>query len=161
MADDTIGWLFVAAQVALLVAIVATPGAEMWDRPIWLVTVAGVLIVVGIVVAAIAALGLGAALTASPVPSADGQLQTTGLYGLVRHPVYMGLILALIGAALRSGNIVTVALVIVTIGFFAVKARWEERRLSERYPDYPTYASTTPRFMPNPARMIRPRSLTP
>ena len=104
MADDTIGWLFVAAQAGLLVAIVVTPGGDLWARPTWLVTAAGVCLVAGIVIAAIAALGLGASLTPSPVPNAAGELQTTGLYGLVRHPVYSGVILALIGAALRSGQ---------------------------------------------------------
>lgn len=160
MADGTTGWLFVVAQAVLLVAIVITPSAEAWERPIWLMTVAGVLVVAGIVIAAIAALGLGAGLTASPVPNAAGELQTDGLYRLVRHPVYLGLILALTGAALRSGSAVTVALVIATIAFFTVKARWEERRLVDRYPDYPAYAAQTPRFVPNPVRLIRPSSAT-
>ena len=160
MADDTIGWLFVAAQAVLLAAIVVTPGAELWDRPVWLVTVAGIFIVAGIVIAAIAALRLGSGLTASPMPNAAGQLQTDGLYRLVRHPVYTGLILALIGAALRSGSAVTAALVIATIGFFALKARWEERRLADRYPDYPRYAESTPRFVPNPAKLLRPSGAT-
>lgn len=159
MADETVGWLFVAAQAALLVAIIVSPGGTAWSRPIWLMTVAGVCIVAGIVIAAVAALGLGSALTPSPVPNQAGQLQTDGLYGLVRHPVYSGIILAVIGAALRSGNPLTVVLVVATIGFFSFKARWEERRLAERYPGYAAYAARTPRLVPWPG--WRRRSVTP
>jgi protein-S-isoprenylcysteine O-methyltransferase Ste14 len=158
MADDTIGWLFVAAQAGLLVAILVVPGAELWTRPTWLVTIAGILIVVGIVIAAVAALRLGTGLTISPVPNGSGELQTDGLYGVVRHPIYTGLILALVGAALRSGSAATGLLVALTIAFFAVKARWEEQRLADRYPDYPSYAAATPRFVPNVVRLIRTSS---
>ncbi len=161
MAERTVGWLFVLVQAVLLVAIVATPGGDLWARPAWLVALAGVGIVAGIVIAAVAALGLGASLTPSPVPSAAGELQTTGLYAMVRHPVYAGVILALIGAATRSGSAVTVALVVATIVFFALKSRWEERRLIDRYPAYPAYAAQTPRFVPNPVRLIKPSGAAP
>jgi protein-S-isoprenylcysteine O-methyltransferase Ste14 len=36
----------------------------------------------------------------------------------------------------------------VTLGFFNVKARWEEARLAESYPGYRAYAARTPRFVP-------------
>ena len=108
---------------------------------------------------AIFVLGLGSALTPSPVPNQAGELQTDGLYGLVRHPVYSGIILAVLGAALRSGSPLTVVLVVAMIAFFSFKARWEERRLVERYPSYAAYAARTPRLVPWPGRSRR--SVTP
>ena len=43
--DKTAGWLFVAAQVVLLTAIVLIPGDDHWPRPVWLLTVAGICLV--------------------------------------------------------------------------------------------------------------------
>ena len=36
----------------------------------------------------------------------------------------------------------------VPVAFFHVKAAWEERRLAQRYDDYPAYARRTGRFVP-------------
>lgn len=154
MKDSAVGWLFVVIQAGLLVTIVVVPGADHWERPIWLVTVASVCIVAGVVVAAVAALGLGPALRMSPTPAPDGELRTDGPYRLVRHPIYAGVILAIVGAAVRSGSAIVAAVVAATIAFFTVKASWEERRLVERYPGYPSYAVGTPRFVPRPGAVL-------
>ncbi len=148
MTEKTVGWLFVAAQAVLLIAIILIPGADHWDRPGWLMTLASVLTVAGIVIIAMGAFGLGSALTPTPVPRQTGELQTDGLYRLVRHPVYTGVLLAVCGVALGSGNLVQVVLLAATFGFFTVKARWEEQRLLERYPEYAAYAARTSRFFP-------------
>ena len=160
MRDKTVGWLFVVAQAVLLIAVVLLPAAEHWSRPLWLMTVAGICVVAGIVIAAVAALGLGTALSATPVPNEVGELQTSGLFALVRHPVYSGIMLAVAGAALRSGNAVVAVVAALTIGFFPLKARWEERRLAQRYPGYQDYAASTPRFVPRPASLWRRQPAT-
>ncbi len=148
MNDEATGWIFVAGQAVLFLAIVLTPSADHWPRPLALVTAASVILVAGIVVTAIAAFGLGDALTASPVPKQLAELKTDGLHRLVRHPVYTGVLLAIVGATLRSGNLVVVALAAASFAFLTVKAGWEESRLVERYPDYADYAARTPRFVP-------------
>ena len=71
MSKATIGWLWVAGQGVLLVALVLWPGGDAWGRPAWLLTVAGVLFFGGLALVAISALGLGAlqAAVASGVPT--------------------------------------------------------------------------------------------
>lgn len=160
MLDKTVGWLFVTVQAVLLIAVVLLPGAQHWSRPLWLTTLAGICVVAGIVIAAVAALGLGTALTPTPVPTEAGELQTSGLFALVRHPVYTGIMLAVVGAAIRSGNIVVAIVAALTIAFFSVKVRWEEQRLIERYPGYQDYADRTPRFVPRPASLWRRQPAT-
>lgn len=147
-----IGWGFVAVQAALLVALVAVPGADHWPLPGWIRVVGLILVVVGLAVVAVSALRLGAALTPVPVPTERGALNTSGLYRLVRHPIYSGVMLAAIGVAARSGNIVTVGVAAALIAFLAVKASWEEKRLAEHYAEYADYASITPCFVPSPRR---------
>ena len=146
------GWLFVIAQVVLLVAIVLVPEGDDWPTPPWLLGLASVLTLGGMMVIVVSALRLGRALTASPVSRAAAELQTTGLYRWVRHPVYAGLLMLVIGVALRSGNVVAAALAGVLVVFFHRKAAWEERRLREQYPAYDAYAAATPRFLPRPWR---------
>lgn len=149
------GWLFVAAQAVLLITLVALPADDAWSTPGWLQAIGLVAVVGGVALVAIAALRLGPALTPTPVPTEAGALTTDGLYRFVRHPIYSGVLAAVIGVTIRSGSIPVLVVAVVTVGFFHLKARWEEERLTERYPDYPAYASVTPRFLPRPSQFGR------
>ena len=142
------GWLFVAAQVVLLVALVLVPTGTAWPMPTWLRVVSVALIVVGLAGALMASVALGRALTATPVPNGRGELRTAGLYRYVRHPIYTGVLAVVVGITLGTRQWTGLALGLVTVVFFALKARWEEARLAEAFPEYADYAAATPRFVP-------------
>ena len=145
-----IAWAFVAAQAALLVALVAAPGADWWPTGGAVTAVAIVVVVGGFVLLGLASLGLGRALTPLPTPTASGDLVTTGLYRFVRHPIYSAVLAVVAGLVLRSGGGWRLVAGVALVVFFSVKARWEERRLVERFPGYAEYARRTPRFVPRP-----------
>jgi protein-S-isoprenylcysteine O-methyltransferase Ste14 len=144
------GW-WVAAQMPLLAAALAIPpwtraAAGAFDHPLQL---AGCLLVsagVALIVAGLAA--LGDALTPFPFPRDDGHLETRGVYRLVRHPIYAGLIVGTLGWALAwlsaAGAFYTVAVAL----FFDRKAAREERWLRTRYPAYGAHARRARRFLP-------------
>jgi protein-S-isoprenylcysteine O-methyltransferase Ste14 len=73
--------------------------------------------------------------------SAEGQqVIDTGLYGVVRHPLYAGLLLVYPGAALWLGSS---AAAVASLGFLAMtlaRIVIEERWLREHLPDYAAYA---------------------
>jgi len=152
MSRSLTGWSFVAAQAVLLCAVVLLPERNDWPTPGWVSVVGFAVLVGGLGLVGFAALGLGSALTPTPVPRESGQLMTEGLYSYVRHPIYTGVLLAVIGVTLRSGSWITLAVAAVTFVFFNSKAAWEEARLTERYADYPGYAASTPRFVPRVGR---------
>ena len=150
------GWLLVAVQVVLLVALVLVPTGTAWPMPGWLAAVAVALVVLGLAVVAVGGLTLGRALTPTPVPSTRGELRTGGPYRWVRHPIYSGVLAVVGGLTIGSRQWLGLALGVATVAFFTVKARWEEARLAEVYPGYRAYAARTSRFVPfRPLRFIR------
>ncbi|MEL6982284.1 MAG: isoprenylcysteine carboxylmethyltransferase family protein [Actinomycetota bacterium] len=146
------GWLFVAAQAVLLITLVALPGGDAWPTPAWLHVLGMMAVIGGVGLVVVAALRLGPALTPTPIPTTAGELTTGGLYQYVRHPIYSGVLASVLGVTIRSGSWLVLAVGAATVVFFHIKARWEEQRLTEHYPDYPAYAAVTPRFLPRPGR---------
>lgn len=138
----------VAAQLVLVALLVVLPRGSAWPVPGWLVGLAVLCGVGGVVVVAVAASELGSALTPMPLPRTRARLRTTGLYGLVRHPIYTGLVLAGSAVAAASGSVAHVVVLALLVALLSVKARWEERRLAARFPEYRAYAQRTPRFVP-------------
>jgi len=145
-----VGWLFVAAQVVLLVTLVLLPGGSAWPTPGWVEGVGWAISLFGALLAVVASRRLGAALTPTPVPTERGELTTAGLYAFVRHPIYTGVLTLVLGIVVRSGSTLVLAFGAVTLLFFSIKARWEEAQLLARYPAYEKYASAVPRFFPSP-----------
>ncbi|MGV1756664.1 methyltransferase family protein [Rhizobium sp. A22-96] len=79
----------------------------------------------------------------------DHALIRTGPYALVRHPIYSGLILAILGAVLARGDVA--ALLAFAFMLYAVLRRVgiEERWMSETFGrDYADYKATTPALIP-------------
>jgi len=83
-----------------------------------------------------------------PAPKVDGRLITGGPYRLVRHPMYTAVLLG--GAALAGASEPVGAWLVwlALAGVLWVKASLEETWLSEHYPHYAAYCSTSKRFIP-------------
>ena len=155
--DTAIAWLFVVVQFVLLVLILVLPGGDAFTAPGWAARAAHWLQWVGIVVLVVGLANLGRSLTPLPSPVPHGELRTNGLFRLVRHPIYSGIIALTVGAAVRSGSLTVVAATAALVAWFMLKARWEEDKLRSTYPGYAEYAARTPRFVPFwPTRSVRP-----
>lgn len=146
--DTALAWLFVTVQFALLALIVLLPAGSAWSVPGWLDTAAFALEVIGAGVLLVAAVNLGRSLTPLPTPVPHGELRVGGLYRVVRHPIYAGIMALVVGVTIRSTSIAVALATVTLIGWFMVKARWEEQHLTRRYAGYAAYASHTPRFVP-------------
>jgi protein-S-isoprenylcysteine O-methyltransferase Ste14 len=135
--------LWLAGQGVLFVlAFIVVPRTAGWfgridlpaSRPLgWAV------FAVGGVVAVVAMVQLGRQLVPQPSPVRDGQLVDTGLYGLVRHPIYTGVLLLIAGSVLRVPSLAGLLVVLVSVVFFDRKSAYEETLLAGTYADYDAY----------------------
>ena len=107
---------------------------------------------------ALCALGVGLAILARArlgrnwgIPmsrKADPDLVTTGPYALVRHPIYAGAILAMLGSALAQTLLWVVPLVVFG-AYFLYSARREEQIMAAQFPgEYPAYRKRTRMLVP-------------
>ncbi len=81
--------------------------------------------------------------------SRAGRLATDGLYGVVRHPQYLGIFVALFGELVHWPTLPTLALFPVIVWAYVRLARKEEARMLEAFGDeYRAYQTRVPRFVP-------------
>ena len=143
------GW--VALQVALfaLVALAGTLGPA-WGDP-WLAVgrVVGALLVgAGFVVVVLGLVGLRENLTAVPRPVKGGRLIDSGVYGLVRHPIYFGILTAALGWGLATASPAAILAAVLLGCFFDLKSRREEAWLVAAYPAYAAYRARVRKLAP-------------
>lgn len=147
-ADVRTARLFVAGQFVLLALLVVLPWRDHWTVPQVVVVATAAASAIGLLVMLVGGASLGRGLTAAPLPNAYARLRTGGLYRFVRHPIYSGLLLFAAALTIASGSWFRVLVFALLVVLINVKARWEERRLAARFPDYEVYAERTPRFIP-------------
>ncbi|MDE2049880.1 MAG: isoprenylcysteine carboxylmethyltransferase family protein [Gammaproteobacteria bacterium] len=78
----------------------------------------------------------------------DHELVTSGPYAYVRHPIYTGIMLAMIGSALTLG-VLWLLLFALYFAYFILSARTEEKMMLAQFPDsYPAYRRRTKMLIP-------------
>ena len=102
------------------------------------------LVVAGAIVAALAVTGLGSSLTALPAPLHDASLRTGGIYGVVRHPIYSGLLLMAAGWSVATSPWALLVTAVLAVEL-DLKRRVEEKFLSATYPGYAAYRAASAR----------------
>ena len=76
-------------------------------------------------------------------------LKTTGIYSIVRHPIYTSNILLMIGIFISSGSIIIAINAFILFVYYFLSAFNEERALSRQFPKYEKYKKTTGMFLPH------------
>jgi protein-S-isoprenylcysteine O-methyltransferase Ste14 len=108
------------------------------------------LVLLGSVIRVAAIRALGKAFTASVRVEVDHRLVEHGLYRRLRHPSYLGALLALLGVPVLFSAWWAAALTLVTMSFtYARRIGLEERALVERHgAAYREYCERTARLVP-------------
>lgn len=103
---------------------------------------------IGIVILILSLLQLNKNLSPFPTPLENGQLITTGLYSVVRHPIYFGILILFLGYSLYANSLFKLLVVLALAVLFHFKSEYEERLLVKKYPDYSNYQKKTAKIIP-------------
>ncbi len=133
----------VIAQFALLLLLLL-PGPPLWSA-VWITTVAVVLGLVGLAVAAAGIAVLGRDLVPWVAPRAGAPLRTGGIYRVTRNPIYLGILVGAAGWVLWRARVELVVVWAALCAVLVVKAHVEQRYLLAAFGDeYRAYAARTP-----------------
>ncbi len=133
------GWVLLQALLLLLLPLATVLGPrwpDAWD---------GVLLAAGVAIGLAGAfllLGgafrLGAQLTPYPKPVEGGVMHEGGVFALVRHPIYGGVLLVALAWSLGTSPLCLVPTALLAL-LFAAKSHREESWLADHHPGYPDY----------------------
>ncbi|MGA2249882.1 methyltransferase family protein [Terracidiphilus sp.] len=147
-------------QILLWVVIVASSWIDAWmhkffpfdmpGRNSWLLPVALGILILGLGIRAVAILTLGRAFSANVAVREGQKLQRGGLYGLVRHPSYLGLELILLAYAIHTRTWACFAVFFVPPTLAVLyRIHVEETALRNAFgADYEDYSHSTKRLIP-------------
>jgi protein-S-isoprenylcysteine O-methyltransferase Ste14 len=117
------------------------------DNP-WREGVGFAIFVMGLALAIWARLYLGRNWGVPMSRRVEPELVTTGPYRRVRHPIYSGIILAMIGTTVAVSLYWLVAAIVLG-AYFAYSASVEERNMEQAFPEaYAKYKRSTKRLIP-------------
>jgi protein-S-isoprenylcysteine O-methyltransferase Ste14 len=143
--------LLIAGGILLGVPNILGPSLEArfhGRTPGWLMP-ATVLVVLGLGFSAMARARLGSNWSAEVTVKQGHELVRDGPYSLVRHPIYTGVLLALVGTAVAVGNWRAIIGLALVVAGFVRKLTIEERFMSEQFGEtYARYRAEVPALIP-------------
>jgi protein-S-isoprenylcysteine O-methyltransferase Ste14 len=140
------GW--VVLQGILFAIIFITQKWSFAECPL-IVRIAGLIILIlGGSIGTWGVFDLGRNISPFPKPKQTGTLVTGGIYSIVRHPIYGGLIIGTFGWSLLVSNLLGIPMSLVLFIFFDAKSRREERWLFEKFPEYAEYSRRVKKLIP-------------
>lgn len=129
----------------------------IWWRP-WLIDLGWLLVAAGLLLwfRAVSSIGMETLMMRPVYEPGAGAQQHSGLYELIRHPIYSAAMHITFGLAFIHANwyALLVAL-LIPIFFFGWVRLVEEKELLQRFPGYADYRKRVPAFVPWPKNELR------
>ena len=146
-------WVLAQGVILAVFALLPTWHPAAWNHwpPVLLylrIAIALLLAVFAVILLGKGLLDLGENLTPLPYPREDSSLVQTGVYGLVRHCLYSGLIFGTAAYSLWTLSLPHLLTTGVLFVVLDIKARKEEVWLLERFPEYTEYRQRVSKFIP-------------
>ncbi len=149
------GWRFPIFVAVLLIVLFNRgvlskyAGSILWHRTLAVGVIADLITFGGLIVLLWARRSLGGNWSSDVVIKENHELIEHGPYAYVRHPIYSGVLLMALGAAIFSGRVgAFVIFAVVSFGFW-FKSSQEEQLLIKHFPEeYPNYQKRVRAFIP-------------
>jgi protein-S-isoprenylcysteine O-methyltransferase Ste14 len=145
----------ITASIAHLAYIAGPDLPGVWWRA-WLIALGYVLVIVGVLIwwRAVTSAGIDCLLMLYVYFPSEGSEIRSGIYSVVRHPIYAAAQNIGFGLALIHANWYAFLVALLLPLFFAGWVRlFEEPELLQRFPDYAEYRKRVPAFGPAPANI--------
>lgn len=121
----------------------------LWSRTLAIGIIADIVTLMGLVIVLWARTILGGNWSSDTVLKENHELIQRGPYRYVRHPIYSGLLLMVLGAAIFYGRATGFAALAIFFITFWFRARQEEKLLTKQFPEaYPDYKARVKKFIP-------------
>jgi protein-S-isoprenylcysteine O-methyltransferase Ste14 len=134
--------------VVLLIRLRVFRGPGVATRDSWLLGIGLAFFVLGLALAVWARVYLGRNWGMPMSKKSDPELVTTGPYRTIRHPIYSGIILGMVGTAIAVSPFWLIA-VAISGAYFLFSAVMEERTMARLFPAaYPPYKRATKMLIP-------------
>lgn len=136
--------IVISATVVLVIAALVVSALDHrfgWSSvPPWAVAVGYVLVAVGLLLAQLVVVQNGYA--SANITVEEGQpLVSTGLYGVVRHPMYSGALVMMVGMPLALDSLWGLGVVAAAVPVLALRIADEEKMLRDELAGYAEYAT--------------------
>jgi protein-S-isoprenylcysteine O-methyltransferase Ste14 len=129
--------------VAMVVAVLVVSALDHrfgWSQvPVAVVVIGDVLVAVGLIVAT-AVVNENSHAAATIRVEAEQTVVSTGLYGIVRHPMYAGALIMIVGMPLALDSYWGLVTVLPAVAVLAFRIEDEEKMLREELDGYDEYA---------------------
>ncbi len=119
--------------------------ANWWNLNWWSLLI--LLAAFGLAVWSVFTLGIGN-FNVIPLPVSDGIFVQSGPYKLIRHPMYLSIIIAEVGFLFDGITILNSIIVVVLTTDLLVKLEYEEHLLIRQYSNYMEYRGKTKKLIP-------------
>ncbi len=124
-------------------------GIEIWPRSFSLGIIADIIVLIGTIIMIWARVSIGKNWSANIVLKENHELIINGPYKYIRHPIYSGLLLMILGISIYSGLLSEILLFVLFFLGANYKANKEERLLIEHFPGkYIDYKNKVKAFIP-------------
>jgi Putative protein-S-isoprenylcysteine methyltransferase len=140
---------FVAIETWFFGPRLAGSGATLWAPNPVSAAIADILAVAGLAIMLWARVILGRNWSAGVVLKEDHELIQRGPYAYVRHPIYSGVILLMLGFAVLQGRASAFVALLMVLVVLWLKAGQEEKLLISHFPtEYPAYRKRVKALIP-------------
>ncbi len=141
-------YLFVSIQFILFASYLLEIEFFSFHLPKFITFSTMIISCLGFVILVLALLQLKTNLSPFPSPKSNSELIQTGLYKFIRHPIYTGILVMLLGYGIYQTSSYKIGITFILSFLFYFKSKYEEQKLILKYPNYLEYRKRTGRFFP-------------
>jgi len=143
-------WRILVLLIAMAIAFfMINHDATLWPYTLTIGIIADIVTLIGLIIILWARTILGGNWSTAAVLKEDHELIQSGPYRYVRHPIYSGLLLMVLGVAIFYGRAIFFVAFAVSFIISWLRAREEEKLLTRHFPEkYPNYTVIDKAFIP-------------